>query len=258
MLYKLYKRRDNINIIGKTIARTEKEKELIKNIIWLYIYSDRNVSSKKYIIQIMLAYYDSKNDLDGIINSINELLEENNYFYSFYLLELLGLFKNVLLDIIFSKEFDRISEYKSLINQILFRHSEILLDSTGILNYLNIDNYNSRLQLNHIIAFVKNKLYIHSNNNIDFEIENFVRNYIKSGKFDILKDRLFKNYFKLIYSFVEYCVKKKIINNSIYLILNPNDLYPFTLKEVSEAFRENKISKKDKIYNVLLRSVKKL
>ena len=258
LLYKLYKRRDNINIIGKTIARTEKEKELIKNIIWLYIYSDRNVSSKKYIIQIMLAYYDSKNDLDGIINSINELLEENNYFYSFYLLELLGLFKNVLLDIIFSKEFDRISEYKSLINQILFRHSEILLDSTGILNYLNIDNYNSRLQLNHIIAFVKNKLYIHSNNNIDFEIENFVRNYIKSGKFDILKDRLFKNYFKLIYSFVEYCVKKKIINNSIYLILNPNDLYPFTLKEVSEAFRENKISKKDKIYNVLLRSVKKL
>ena len=98
---------------------------------------------------------------------------------------------------------------------------------------------------------------MHSNN-IDSEVENFIRNYIRSGKFSILKEKLFNDYFKLVYTFTEYCVKKKIINNSIYLILNPNELYPFSLKEVTNAFRENKVSRKDKIYSVLLRSVKRL
>ncbi len=255
-LYKLYKRRENINVL-QNLNESNKEKDLIKNIIWLYIYSDRNVSSKKYVIQTILAYYNNNKNLDSIINTINILLEENDYFYSFYLLELLSLIKNILLDIIFTKDLDKISEYKGLINAIIFKHSESFLVGDGILNYLDIDNYNSKLQLNHIIAFIKNKLSMHSNN-IDSEVENFIRNYIRSGKFSILKEKLFNDYFKLVYTFTEYCVKKKIINNSIYLILNPNELYPFSLKEVTNAFRENKVSRKDKIYSVLLRSVKRL
>lgn len=255
-LYKLYKRRENINVL-QNLNESSKEKDLIKNIIWLYIYSDRNVSSKKYVIQTILAYYNNNKNLDSIINTINILLEENDYFYSFYLLELLALIKNILLDIIFTKDLDKISEYKGLINAIIFKHSESLLVGDGILNYLDIDNYNSKLQLNHIIAFIKNKLSMHSNN-IDSEVENFIRNYIRSGKFSILKEKLFNDYFKLVYTFTEYCVKKKIINNSIYLILNPNELYPFSLKELTNAFRENKVSRKDKIYSVLLRSVKRL
>ena len=255
-LYKLYKRRENINVL-QNLNESNKEKDLIKNIIWLYIYSDRNVSSKKYVIQTILTYYNNNKNLDSIINTINILLEENDYFYSFYLLELLSLIKNILLDIIFTKDLDKISEYKGLINAIIFKHSESFLVGDGILNYLDIDNYNSKLQLNHIIAFIKNKLSMHSNN-IDSEVENFIRNYIRSGKFSILKEKLFNDYFKLVYTFTEYCVKKKIINNSIYLILNPNELYPFSLKEVTNAFRENKVSRKDKIYSVLLRSVKRL
>lgn len=255
-LYKLYKRRENINVL-QNLNESNKEKDLIKNIIWLYIYSDRNVSSKKYVIQTILTYYNNNKNLDSIINTINILLEENDYFYSFYLLELLALIKNILLDIIFTKDLDKISEYKGLINAIIFKHSESFLVGDGILNYLDIDNYNSKLQLNHIIAFIKNKLSMHSNN-IDSEVENFIRNYIRSGKFSILKEKLFNDYFKLVYTFTEYCVKKKIINNSIYLILNPNELYPFSLKEVTNAFRENKVSRKDKIYSVLLRSVKRL
>ena len=254
-LYKLYKRRENINVL-QNLNESNKEKDLIKNIIWLYIYSDRNVSSKKYVIQTILAYYNNNKNLDSIINTINILLEENDYFYSFYLLELLALIKNILLDIIFTKDLDKISEYKGLINAIIFKHSESLLVGDGILNYLDIDNYNSKLQLNHIIAFIKNKLSMHSNN-IDSEVENFIRNYIRSGKFSILKEKLFNDYFKLVYTFTEYCVKKKIINNSIYLILNPNELYPFSLKEVTNVFRENKVSRKDKIYSVLLKSVKR-
>lgn len=255
-LYKLCKRRENLDIL-KHLNETAKEKNLIKNIVWLYIYSDRNVSSKKYLSQIILTCYNNNRNLDSIIGAINEALDENNYFYSFYLLELLGIIKNTLLDIIFSKNTGKIPEYSSSINKILFKQGELLLVNDGFLEYLTMDNYNCRLQLNHIVAFIKNRLSIHSSNT-DSEVEDFIRNYIKSGKFTTLKEKLFSDYFRLIYVFTEYCIKKKIINNNIYLILNPNELYPFNLKEVTTAFRENKVSKKDRIYGVLLRSVKRL
>lgn len=255
-LYKIYKRTENLNVLQyETDKKTEKE--LLKNIIWLYIYSDRDISSKKYITQILLTYYKKHQDLKNTLNNLKEILDEHDYFNYFYVLELLGIIKNVLLEIIFAKELDKITEYKNYINKILFKYNELLLEDENILKYLSKNEFNSKMQLNHIITFIKNKLLMRSRIKIDHEVETFARSYIKSGKFDQLKDKIFKEYFKLLYVFTEFCVKKRIINNSLYLILDPDDLYPFKLEEVTKAFKLNKIAKKDKIYSVLLRSVKK-
>lgn len=255
-LYKIYKRTENLNVLQyETDKKTEKE--LLKNIIWLYIYSDRDISSKKYITQILLTYYKKHQDLKNTLNNLKEILDERNYFNYFYILELLGIIKNILLDVIFAKELNKITEYKNYINKILFKYNELLLEDEDILKYLSKNEFNSKMQLNHIITFIKNKLLMRSRAKIDHEVEEFARNYIKSGKFDQLKDKIFREYFKLLYVFTEFCVKKRIINNNLYLILDPNDLYPFKLEEVTKAFKLNKIAKKDKIYSVLLRSVKK-
>lgn len=256
-LYKIYKRAENISILEYKTDVTL-EKELLKNLLWLYIYSDKNASSRKYLTQVLLTYHSKHQNLQNTIDNLVDILEERNYFNYFYVLELLSIIKNVVLDVVFAKKQDKILIYRTQLNRIIFEYTELFLSDENVLKYLSKNDFNSRIQLNHIITFIKYKILTRNQTKTDNEVEIFIKNYMKSGKFEELKDKIFKNYFKLLYIFTESCIKKRIINNSLYLILDPNDLYPLTVKDVEKAFRANKISRKDKVYNVLLKMVKRV
>ena len=80
--------------------------------------------------------------------------------------------------------------------------------------------------------------------------------YFKCNSFKQFKERILGKYFNLFYSFCKYNTTKKVINGEFVLNINIEAMYPFTLDEIVTAFKNNNISKKDKIFSLLL-SMKK-
>lgn len=256
VLRKLFKRIDDIDILSKIQDVFEKQREFLKNIIWIYIYSNRNITSEEYLVNILLNYC-RKNTFDNLIEILQLILNELNYFNYFYVVEFLNIIKYNLIEILFEQKRAEIERYKHIIDEIIYKYVNLIFENDNILEYLSNNTFNSRLQIYHIITYFKNKI-MNKNNNQNFVNDTLIASYLKSKKFHKFKNSIFNNYFDLLYIFTEYSIKKKIIDGNLYLFLDIESLYPFTLKEILEAFKKRNVPRKDKIFNLLLKSYKEL
>ncbi len=135
---------------------------------------------------------------------------------------------------------------------MIFKYVNFMFDNNNILDYLSRNSFNSRLQIHHIINFIKDKNL--NNLNGEYLLNNKIISYLESNNFKKFKDSIITNYFNLLYLFVEYSIRKKIINGDLYFVLDIESLYPFTIEELIEIFKKNNVSKKDKVFRLLLLS----
>lgn len=239
--FKLSYRIDSINL-EKIFGR-----EFLKNIVWLYINSSFYNTNKKYTIRILsecLKY----SDIQNIINMLTSILDEKNYFNYFYIIKMLSLIKFSLFDIL--KNVEDIDVYKNYIDNVIFEYVDAIIQDEKFLKYLMKNTFDSKLQLYSIYRYINEKMPILQNN--IFIEENTVEKYIKTNTFKKFKNKIFSNYFSLLYLFCEYNTHKRAIDGKLMVDINPESLYPLRLDEIINAFRNNKVSKMDKIYSLLL------
>ncbi len=251
VLRKIFKRVNEEELLNSIKEHRNKQKEFLKNIIWLYIYSNRNITSLEHLTSILLEYC-KKFSFDNLLENLKLILNEFDYFNYFYVLEILNIIKFNLIEIICESDQLEREKYLLLINEILFKYVNFIFDNDNILEYLSKNSFNSRLQIHHIINFIKDKNL--NNPNTDYILDNKIINYLNSDNFKKFKDSITINYFNLLYLFVEYSIKKKIINGDLYFVLDTESLFPFTIEELIEIFKKNNVSKKDKVFKLLLLS----
>lgn len=251
VLRKIFKRIAEPELLNDVAEPSERQKEFLKNLIWLYIYSNRNSTSKEHLISILLEYC-KKTSFDNLLENLTLILNEFDYFNYFYVLEILNVVKFNLIEIICENNQIQKEKYLLVINETIFKYINFLFDNNNILEYLSRNSFNSRLQIHHIINFIKDKNL--NKNNINYVLDNKFVDYLKSCNFKKFKDSVVGNYFNLLYLFVEYSIKKKIINGDLYLFLDVESLYPFTVDELVDIFKKNNVSKKDKVFRLLLLS----
>jgi hypothetical protein len=249
ILVKLFRRADDLDILKRKLDSGE-EKEFLQNLIWLYIYSNRNSVSQRYITIILSKLY-RNTGVESLCCSLKSILNENDYSNYFYAIEFLNMVKNILLGVSFEQNRNEVEKYKNFINEIIVEYIDLVLMDEKILDYLSKDTFETKIQVERIIKFIKNST------NTTYIVNNLLVSYVNSDKFERLKKNIFEKYFDLIYLFVKYSIKKKIVEGSLCLFLEKDSLYPFSIEEVVESFGKKKISKDDRIFNVLLRAFKK-
>ena len=244
--FKLSHRIDGINL--KQIFG----KEFLKNIIWLDIHSSLyNNKNKKYITRILtecLVY----NDLQDIVDTFSSIMDEKDYFNYFYVIKMLSLIKFSLFDI--CKSTEDIDVYKNYLDNVIYRYVDLMIQDEEFLKYLTVDKFDSKLQLFNIFRYIDEKVATLRND--IYMNDNAIINYIKTDNFKQFKNRILNNYFSILYSFCKHHITKKIDGDEFVLVINIEAMYPFTLDEIITAFKNNNISKKDKIFSLLL-SMKK-
>ncbi|MDR1498793.1 MAG: KAP family NTPase [Rickettsiales bacterium] len=251
VLHRLFRRVDDIGVFNKKLS-VDEIKNILKNIIWLYSRGNRSINSKKYVIAILEQLHRSAG-IDDIINSLRTILEEKDYSNYFYTLELLNMVKGIFAEPIFWQKQKEVEKYKKTIDKVTLKYVSSVLEDDKILAYLSKDTFASKLQMQHLIKFMRSGGFTASHT-----IRSFMTKYISSTKFGAIKEKVFGEYFGLLYSFVEFSVKKKIINGSLHLFLDDDSLYPFDIEEVVRAFERKKISRKDRVLEVLVNSIKKI
>ncbi len=87
VLRKIFKRINEAELLDSIIEHKEKQKEFLKNLIWLYIYSNRNVTSSEHLTSILLEYC-RRFSFDNLLENLKLILNEFDYFNYFYVLEI--------------------------------------------------------------------------------------------------------------------------------------------------------------------------
>lgn len=240
--FKLSYRIDSVNL-QKVFG-----KEFLKNIIWLYIHSGLyNNKNTKYLIRILtecLVY----NTLQDIVDLFCSIMDERDYFNYFYVVKMLSLIKFSLFDI--CKSAEDIDVYKNYLDNVLYRYVDLLVKDEEFLKYLTINKFDSKLQLSNIFKYINEKIVMVQND--VFIHDNVVVDYFKCNSFKQFKERILGKYFNLFYSFCKYNTTKKVVNGEFVVSINLDAMYPLTLDEIVNAFKNNNISKKDKIFSLLL------
>lgn len=253
-LYKLNKKISDSGVYNFDLLQFGEQREFIKNIIWLYIYSDRDISNRRYINNILVCCIKTKEDFENLINILKAIIDEKDYFYQFYTMEFLLNIRNVFSEILFINDSLSIEYYKSKIKEILLTELNSIMKDDNYLKYLVRDNFNSKLQVYHIIVFLKERQYLKQEDKT--KISDGLQRFFLSEEFLLFKKKIFSEYFSLIYFFTDVCTERKIISNKLKLKLNDSLLYPFTMDEIIQAFKINKVNKRDKIYATLISNKK--
>lgn len=251
ILRKLHKRVNEAEVLDIVVNSEESKKEFLKNVIWLYIYNNKNTNNKDYLITI-LSEYVKLTSINKLLDNLQLILDEFNYFNYFYTLEILGIVKRNLLDLIKLEEKEK---YVFLIGEINNRYVNLMFNEE-ILKYLSKDSFDSKLQLHHIIDFVKNKTAVREKLNSLLNDPQSMIGCIELKRFEAFQNLIEDNYFNLVYFFVEQSVKRKIIGENIYVFIDQESLYPFTINGFIGIFKKHNIPRKDKLFKLLIRNRK--
>lgn len=238
----LLKLEQKINNIIKNDNDKTKNREFIKNIVWLYSYSDKDKKTKKIVIHIFLNYF--QNNFEQFLGIFKDLINEKNFTNLVYLLD---LFNELKLTISKNNSVGRAYGQNILyIRKILFQHIPLLL-SEKYLSFLKVNSYDLHMQKKFICKYIKN-FYINCS------IEDLTRNkYLKflftSGLFKSFKETLFNKHFDLFVYYLNFCIKRKVIGDVCYCMLNPIFIYPFDIDEIIRLYKSNNTN--DTLYKLL-------
>lgn len=247
-LFKLnekFKTLDNLNI---QINTPEESIEFIKNLVWLYIYNT-DVSSKKLIINILIKYlYNDARMLSKLLIAFDTLLLQKDYSKYFYLLELLLIISNRVLNIIFDCKPLYLKQYKKLITRLIYKHI-YTLQLEVYLFYIKKHSFVNELQKKHICFFLRN--YLVNNDFVKLEKNKRLAKYLTSSSFIKLKSLLFTEHLDLLIFYLESLIIVKLFNDKKYYTINPIELYPFKVAELINLFEEKQMDKNNLVFKLL-------
>lgn len=249
-LFKLnekFKTLDNLNI---QTAFPEENIAFIKNLVWLYIYSNNSIT-KKLIINILIKYlYNNARLLSKLLIAFDSLLSQKDYSKCFYLIELLLLVSNRVLNIIFDSKPLYLKQYKKLITRLIYKHVysiqlEVYLLSIKKHSFLN------ELQKKYLCTVVRDYL---SNNDINKLGKNKrLTKYFNSSSFFKLKNLLFTEHLDLLMFYLESLIVVKSFNDKKYYTINPIELYPLKVIEIINLFEGKEMDKNNLIFKLLVK-----
>ena len=132
--------------------------------------------------------------------------------------------------------------------KIIFSNISVLF-SEEYLSFLKINSYSSHAQKKFVCDYVRN-FYV--NNNTEDLIKNkYLSTLFRSSLFKNFKDILFTKYFDVFVYYLNFCIKKKVINDTCYCVLNPIFIYPFDVDDIIKTLKDHKTNTSCDLYKLL-------
>ena len=231
--------------IVKDEKNSANNEEFIKNVVWLYSYSSKDKKIKKLTINIFSKYF-TQHGFNQFLAIFKDLIDEKNFKNFVYLLDLLYELRKKL-----NKSFEYSINHRRDIfemRKIIFSNLSVLF-SEEYLSFLKINSYDSYMQKKFVCAYLKS---FYKRYSIEDLTKNKYLNLLStSALFKNFKAVLFNKFFDLLIYYLNFCIKKNVVNDTYYCVLNPIFLYNFDVNEIIKLFKERKMNKNCDLYKLL-------
>lgn len=227
-----------------------KESEFLKNLIWLSIYSDNIVSTKTVINILLKHFYINNINVEEIIKIFSLVVAKNENIYICHLLEIIFLIYKKYLYIICDDNIQFINQSRSILRKMLVNNFRLFLKD-DYLKFLLENTFVSNLIRNYLFNLIE--CFFDTKTIDELRNNNYLNRLLSSQLFINIKKSLFNNYFDLLYKYLNFVIFSKNEGKKVYYSININNLYPFKILEILDAYEKHSICKNDLSYKILFK-----
>lgn len=254
LIYKINKQINYIIEFAKLDENINK-KDFVKNLLWLYIYENKDTKYRKYILNILIKFFHERNGFYELVKILESLLEERHLFFYFSVVEILKEMLDNSVNIYFKNNQEEINKSKHYLMKIIINNIYVLF-SKEFLDYLSdTDNYSSILQKKYINFYIKD--YYLNNTTKELENNKYLRRFFNSDLFKNFKHILFTDYIDLLLFSINMSIVHRNLAGKNFYSINMIELYPFTSSELLNLLKDEPQTKNSTLIVKILKKISK-
>lgn len=220
--------------------------EFMRNIIWLYSYSNKDKKINKIVVNIFLKYFCDSDSFLQFINIVELFFNEKDFNNFVYVINILN---EIRLKIIKTYSENNVyKKYLTKLRKIILFNIDVLFCENYLI-FLRENSYNSHSQKKFVCSYIK-EFYLNYNLD-DLNKNKYINFLLTSNLFKNFKDILFNKYPDILMYYLNSCIEKRTTNNVCYCLINPILIYPFNVDELLYLFKDYKFYRFNNLYKLL-------